>query len=43
MGGQRHTPAALPLGMTQYPLCRRLGGSYSWSEGCAKSHPYQNL
>ena len=24
--GQRHAPAALPPGKTQYPLCRRLGG-----------------
>ena len=27
MGGQRHAPAALPQGMTRYPLYRRLGGS----------------
>ena len=26
MGGQRHAPAALPLGKTQYPLYWRLGG-----------------
>ena len=26
MGGHRHAPAALPPGMTQCPLCRRLGG-----------------
>ena len=26
VGGQRHAPAALPPGMTQYPLYRRLGG-----------------
>jgi len=26
VGGQRHVPAALPPGKTQYPLCRRLGG-----------------
>ena len=25
--GQHHTPAALPPGKTQYPSCRRLGGS----------------
>ena len=25
VGGQRHTPAALPPGMTRYPLYRRLG------------------
>ena len=29
VGGQRHTPAALPLGMTHYPLYRRLG----WPQG----------
>jgi hypothetical protein len=26
VGGQRHAPAALPLGRTRYPLYRRLGG-----------------
>jgi len=26
VGGQRHAPAALPLGKTRYPLCRRLSG-----------------
>ena len=26
MGGQRHASAALPPGMTRYPLYRRLGG-----------------
>jgi hypothetical protein len=26
VGGQRHTPATLPAGKTQYPLYRRLGG-----------------
>jgi hypothetical protein len=25
VGGQRHAPAALPPGMTRYPLYRRLG------------------
>jgi hypothetical protein len=25
VGGQRHAPAALPPGMTRYPLSRRLG------------------
>jgi hypothetical protein len=25
VGGQRHAPAALPPGMTRYPLHRRLG------------------
>jgi hypothetical protein len=27
VGGQRHVPAALPTGMIQYPLYRRLGGT----------------
>jgi hypothetical protein len=27
VGGQRQAPAALPLGMTRYPLYRRLGRS----------------
>ena len=27
VGGQRHDPAAIPPGMTRYPLYRRLGGS----------------
>jgi hypothetical protein len=26
VGGQRHASAALPLGQTRYPLCRRLAG-----------------
>jgi hypothetical protein len=26
VGGKRHTPAALPQGMTQYPFYRRLDG-----------------
>ena len=25
-GGERHAPAALPPGKTQYPLYKRLGG-----------------
>jgi hypothetical protein len=32
VGGQRHTPATLPPGMTRYPLYRRLGGSQDRSE-----------
>ena len=28
VGGHRHVPAALPPGMTRYPLYRRLGGPY---------------
>jgi len=31
VGGQCHALAALPLGKTQYPLCRRLGGQKGWS------------
>jgi hypothetical protein len=31
VGGQCHAPAALPLGKTRYPLCRRLGGPQGWS------------
>ena len=26
VAGQRHAPAALPLGKTRYPLCKSLGG-----------------
>jgi len=32
VGGQHHVAAALPPGMTQYPLYRRLGGQQDWSE-----------
>jgi hypothetical protein len=31
VGGQLHAPAALPPGMTRYPLCRRLGGPQAQS------------
>ena len=30
-GGYRHAPASLPLGMTCYPLCRRLGVPQLWN------------
>jgi hypothetical protein len=30
VGGQRHAPAALPPGTTQYPLYKRLGWRQSW-------------
>jgi len=30
VGGQDHAPAALPLGMTRYPLSRTLGGPQGW-------------
>jgi len=36
VGGQCHGPAALPLGMTQYPLYRRLGGQQGQSGGVQK-------
>jgi len=26
VGDKSHAPAALPLGKTRYPLCRRMGG-----------------
>jgi hypothetical protein len=32
VGSQRHAPAALPSGMTRYPLYRRLGGPQGRSE-----------
>ena len=31
MGVQRHAPAALPLGMTWYPMYTRLGGPHGRS------------
>ena len=38
--GQRHAPAALPSGKTQYLLYRRLGGPQSLSGRVRKiSHP----
>ena len=39
MGGQRHTPAALPPGKTRYPLCRRLGGPQGRSGRVRKISP----
>ena len=32
VGGQHHSPAALPPGKTRYPLYRRLGGPQGRSE-----------
>jgi hypothetical protein len=32
VGGERHTPAALPPGMTRYPLYRRLVRPHGRSE-----------
>jgi hypothetical protein len=39
MGGQRHTPAALPPGKTRYPLYRRLGGPQGQSGWVRKISP----
>ena len=39
LGGQRHAPAALPPGMTRYPLCRRLGRSQDRSGQVLKISP----
>jgi hypothetical protein len=39
VSGQRHAPAALPLGKTRYPLYRRLGGSQGWSGQVRKISP----
>jgi hypothetical protein len=40
VGGQRHAPAALPPGMTRYPLYRRPGGPPAAGlDGCGKSRP----
>ena len=38
VGGQSHTPAALPPGKTRYPWYRRLGGSQGRS-GRVRSPP----
>jgi hypothetical protein len=43
MGGQRHAPAALPPGKTQYPLYRRLGGPQSRSGRVRKISPPQGF
>jgi hypothetical protein len=37
--GQRHAPAALPPGMTRYPLYRRLGGPQGRSGRVLKTSP----
>ena len=39
MGGQRHSPAALPLLKTPYSLYRRLGGPQGWSGRVRKMSP----
>ena len=41
VGGQHHTPAALPPGKTRNPLYRRLGGSQSRSGQVLKISPPQ--
>ena len=39
VGGQHHTPAALPPGKASYPLCRRKDGPHGWSVGAWKISP----
>jgi hypothetical protein len=39
VGGQRHAPAALPPGMTWYPLYRRLGRPQGCSGRVLKISP----
>jgi hypothetical protein len=39
VGGQRYAPAALPLGMIQYPLYRRLGRPQGWCGRVLKISP----
>jgi hypothetical protein len=39
VGGQRHAPAALPPGMTRYPLYSRLGRSQGRSGRVLKVSP----
>ena len=39
VGGQRHVPAASPLGMNLYSLCRRLGGTQGRSGQVGKISP----
>jgi hypothetical protein len=39
LGGQRHVPAALPMGKTRYPLYRRLGGPQGRSGRVRKISP----
>jgi hypothetical protein len=43
VGGQRHAPAALPLGKTRYPLYRRLGGPHGRSGRVRKISPPPGL
>jgi len=39
VGGQRHAPAALPLGKIRCPLFSRLGGPQGRLDGCKKISP----
>jgi hypothetical protein len=39
VGGQCHTPTALPPGKTRYPLYRRLGGPQGWFRQVRKPSP----
>jgi hypothetical protein len=43
VGGQRHAPAALPLGKTQYPMYRRLGGPQGQSGQVWKISPSTSI
>ena len=43
VGGKRHAPAALPPGMTRYPLYRRLGRAQTRSGRVLKISPPQGL
>jgi hypothetical protein len=43
VGGQRHAPAALPLGKTGYSLYGRLGGPYGRSGRVRKISPVQGF
>ena len=39
---QRHAPAVLPTGETQYPLYRRLGGPQTGLDRHGKSRPHRD-
>ena len=43
VGGQCHAPATLPLGMTQYPLYRKLDGPQGQSGEGKKICPHWDL
>ena len=40
VGGNCHAPAALPSGMTRYPLCGRMGGPKGSSGRCENILPH---